>query len=105
MAHDPSRMHTVPKGYLRAFADSSAPRRNPCLWCFQRGAANEGQGRPISLDDASVKKDIYALRTGEDKTTRRLRRTSSPARLKTLSRASFSCWFPAKARLTGSGAR
>src|SRR2546421_815863 len=64
MAGRPKHMHTVPAGYLRAFADRSAWRRNPHLWRFEREAA---QAKLISVRDASVCRDIYTLRTEDGK--------------------------------------
>jgi len=55
-------MHTVPKGYLRAFADKSPSRGAPNVWQFGREAT---EGKLISVRDASVRTDIYTLR-GED---------------------------------------
>lgn len=57
-------MHTVSAGYLRAFADTSTPRRNPRLWRFEREAA---QAKLISVRDASICRDIYTLRTEDGK--------------------------------------
>jgi hypothetical protein len=53
-------MHTVPAGYLRAWADLSAPREKPHLWQFAREAT---QAKLISVRDAAVRRDIYTLRT------------------------------------------
>jgi hypothetical protein len=53
-------MHTVPAGYLRAFADESTHRRNPHLWQFERSGDD---GKLISVRDAAVSRDIYTLRT------------------------------------------
>lgn len=53
-------MHTVPGSYLRAFADITARRRNPHLWQFDRQTELH---KPISIRDASVRRNIYTLRT------------------------------------------
>jgi hypothetical protein len=68
MAARPSHMHTVPAGYLRAFADKVARRRNPHIWQAGRETA---QTKLISVRDASICKDIYTLRHdgGESDTT------------------------------------
>ncbi len=60
VADHPEHMHTVPAGYLRAFADTSAPRRNPHIWRFERETA---QARLISVRNAAVTRNIYRLRT------------------------------------------
>src|ERR1700681_3179831 len=64
MARRPDRMHTVPAGYLRAFADTSALRRTPHLWQFGRETK---QAKLISVRDASVCRDIYTLRAEDGK--------------------------------------
>jgi hypothetical protein len=58
-------MHTVSAGYLRAFADVSAQRRNAHLWRHERETATS---KLISLLDASVYRDIYAVRLQDGQT-------------------------------------
>ena len=60
MAGRPEHMHTVPAAYLRTFSDTSAPRRSPHLWRFDRETA---QVKLISVRDVSISRDIYTLRT------------------------------------------
>src|SRR5260370_13160930 len=64
VANRPEHMHTVPAGYLRGFADTSASRRNPHLWRFEREA---GLAKLISVRDASVCRNIYTLRSDDVK--------------------------------------
>jgi hypothetical protein len=64
VANRPEHMHTVPAGYLRGFADTSASRRNPRLWRFEREA---GLAKLISVRDASVCRNIYTLRSDDGK--------------------------------------
>ena len=64
MASRPDHMHTVPAGYLRAFASTSVPRRKPHLWQFGREAPLP---KLISVRDASVCRDIYTLRAEDGK--------------------------------------
>jgi hypothetical protein len=65
MANRPRRMHTVSAGYLRAFVDASAPRRNAHLWRHERETATS---KLISVLDASVRRDIYAVRLQDGQT-------------------------------------
>ena len=52
-------MHTVPAGYLRAFADIEGARKKPHLWQYDR----IGQGAElVSIKDASVSRGIYNLK-------------------------------------------
>ena len=53
-------MHTIPRSYLAAFADLSAPREKPHVWRFER---QSNVPKLISLRDISVKRDIYTLWT------------------------------------------
>lgn len=62
MAERPEHMHTVPAGYLRAFADQSVQRRKPHVWQFERAG---GDGRLISVRDAAVSRGIYTLRSAD----------------------------------------
>jgi hypothetical protein len=55
-------MHTVPAGYLRAFADESVERETPHVWRFERETA---EPKLIGVRDMSVSKDIYTLRRTE----------------------------------------
>jgi hypothetical protein len=57
-------MHAVPAGYLRAFADTSAPHRNPHVWQYGRQTA---QVKLISVRDAAVCRELYTLRTEHGK--------------------------------------
>ena len=54
-------MHTVPRGYLAAFAATMSGRREPALWRFDRTQPN---GRLVGLNDAEVAKDIYTIEGG-----------------------------------------
>lgn len=58
-------MHTVSAGYLRAFADVSIAHRNARLWRYERETAIS---KLISLLDASIHRDIYAVRLQDGRT-------------------------------------
>src|ERR1700733_15122478 len=53
-------MHTVPRGYLRAFRDRSAARGQPHVWRHERQCDT---ARLLGTGDVSVKKNIYTLWT------------------------------------------
>ena len=53
-------MHTVPRGYLRAFADPSILRDEPHVWRFER---QHEQPKPLAVSNVSVSTDIYTLWT------------------------------------------
>jgi hypothetical protein len=57
-------MHTVPEGYLEAFALDDPARRTPCLWRFERCSR---QAKVVGVNDAEVAKDIYTV-IGKDGT-------------------------------------
>jgi hypothetical protein len=52
------RMHTVPRGYLEAFAVQDPERRKPAIWRFDR---TSGEPKLVGVRDAEVVKDIYTL--------------------------------------------
>ena len=54
-------MHTVPAGYLRAFAETSGLKRHPHVWRFDRELR---ETKLISVRDACVCKDVYTLKVG-----------------------------------------
>ena len=58
MASQTKRMHTVPEGYLRAFADRSARYQTPHVWRFERTAP---EARLLGIRDISVSRKIYML--------------------------------------------
>jgi Protein of unknown function (DUF4238) len=93
MANRPAHMHTVPAAYLRAFADGSAPRRNPHLWRFDRETA---QAKLISIQDASVSRDIYTLRTEDGK---------ADTTIETVLSSAVEDSFPPVVRLIAAGGR
>jgi hypothetical protein len=53
-------MHTVPRGYLRAFADASIGRDEPHVWRFER---QHDEPKPLAVSNVSVSTDIYTLWT------------------------------------------
>jgi hypothetical protein len=50
-------MHTVPAGYMKAFAVPEADRRTPRVWRFGR----DGSAKLLGIFDAEVVKDIYSV--------------------------------------------
>ncbi len=55
-------MHTVPVGYLEAFAVRAPVRRKPAVWRFER---NAGEAKLLGVRDVAVVNDIYTI-LGED---------------------------------------
>lgn len=51
-------MHTVPRGYLRAFADASIPGNEPHGWRVER---EHDDPKPLAISNISVSTDIYTL--------------------------------------------
>lgn len=51
-------MHTVPHGYLQAFAVPDTKRRMPAVWRFDRIS---GEGKLVGVRDAEVVRDIYTI--------------------------------------------
>ncbi len=53
------RMHTVPAGYLAAFADPKAGRKEPHVWRFERG---NPEPKCLPVLAICVSRNIYAVR-------------------------------------------
>lgn len=51
-------MHTVPEGYLEAFAVQDQGRRTPGVWRYERLS---GQSKVVGVRDAEVARDIYTV--------------------------------------------
>ncbi len=61
-------MHAVPSGYLRPFADKTLGRQKPHVWRFSRN----GECKSLSVRDASVHRDLYAVRRKDGTKDRRI---------------------------------
>jgi len=66
-------MHTVPHGYLQAFAVPDTKRRMPAVWRFDRIS---GEGKLVGVRDAEVVRDIYTI-FGDDGAPDTVMRTTS----------------------------